>query len=505
MSQNHRFGNVEVRPAERALLIDGKLVDVGSRAFDLLEALIAQRDRVVPKDELLDIVWPGLVVEENNLQVQISALRKLLGPRAIATIPGRGYQFSLEEAAPNPLSIVVLPFANQTGDAQKAYVADALTTSITSDLARIRDAFVIAATTAFNYKDRPASVQQIGKELCVHFALQGSVLTSGKNIRISAQLVDTQSGAQLWSETFGGQLTNLFALLDQVTGRIGNSIGREMVIVAARESETRKSNPRTADLMLRASALHLKPQTLKHYQQIEALYRQALLLEPNNANALVGLARSLVLQAFNYGSAFDEGVRETKYVEAHELALKAKDLDTENPDVYQPIFVYALAHDDFSGSRRAAEAQLSLDSKNPNAYNSLALSFLYGGEPQRAIELLTQAINLLPNPRFPALNIMRNIGRAHFMLGEYDAAIEWYLKALEINPEMSSTYVYLAMAHSLKGDTAKARAAVANVCRLDPGFRLSEWDKPQSSSPPTYREWFEKKYLPAARNAGLPE
>ena len=75
----------------------------------------------------------------------------------------------------------------------------------------------------------------------------------------------------------------------------------------------------------------------------------------------------------------------------------------------------------------------------------------------------------------------------------------------EINPEMSSTYVYLAMAHSFKGDTAKARAAVANVCRLDPGFRLSEWDKPQSSSPPTYREWFEKKYLPAARNAGLPE
>ena len=232
MSQSHRFGNVEVRPDERALLIDGKLVDVGSRAFDLLEALIAQRDRVVPKDELLDIVWPGLVVEENNLQVQVSALRKLLGPRAIATIPGRGYQFLLEEAAPNPLSIVVLPFANQTGDAQKAYVADALTTSITSDLARIRDAFVIAATTAFTYKDRPASVQQIGKELCVHFALQGSVLTSGENIRISAQLVDTQSGAQLWSETFDGELTNLFALQDQVTGRIGNSIGREMVIVA---------------------------------------------------------------------------------------------------------------------------------------------------------------------------------------------------------------------------------------------------------------------------------
>ena len=185
--------------------------------------------------------------------------------------------------------------------------------------------------------------------------------------------------------------------------------------------------------------------------------------------------------------------------------IKAKELDPENPDAYQPIFVYALAHDDFSGSRRAAEAQLSLDPKNPNAYNSLALSFLHGGEPKPATELLHQAINLLPNPKFPALNIMRNIGRAHFMLGDYNAAIEWYRQALETNPELTTPYAYLAMAHTLNGDRTKARAAVTDLRRLDPGFKASELEKPQSSSPVAYKEWFEKKYLPAARKAGLPE
>src|SRR5438309_8550030 len=89
-----RFGRAEVRPSERQLLVDGRPVGLGARAFDVLLALVERRDRVVAKNELLDSVWPGLVVEENNLQVHISSLRKVLGPQAIATIPGRGYRFT---------------------------------------------------------------------------------------------------------------------------------------------------------------------------------------------------------------------------------------------------------------------------------------------------------------------------------------------------------------------------------------------------------------------------
>src|SRR6266404_1355270 len=107
MTGSYRFSRIEVRPTERQLLVDGEQARLGARAFDLLLALVERRDRVVPKNELLDAVWPGLVVEENNLQVHISSLRKLLGPQVIATIPGRGYRFTavLDGATAGPSNV----------------------------------------------------------------------------------------------------------------------------------------------------------------------------------------------------------------------------------------------------------------------------------------------------------------------------------------------------------------------------------------------------------------
>ena len=231
-----------------------------------------------------------------------------------------------------PLSIVVLPFRTSPATPNQAYVADGLTASLTADLSRIRDAFIVDAATAFAYKDKPLTAQQVGKDLGVHFVLQGSVQRNGTKIRINAQLADANSNAQLWSETFEGDQSDLFALQDRVTTLVGNSIGREMVIVAARESETRKSSPKVADLMLRARALDLKPRSLKNLQQEEDLYRQALALEPNNASAMVGLAASLVTSSRQFRCQMDESVKEKKYVEGRDLALKAKELDPDNPD-----------------------------------------------------------------------------------------------------------------------------------------------------------------------------
>ncbi|MEO6852675.1 MAG: winged helix-turn-helix domain-containing protein, partial [Rhodoferax sp.] len=102
MLNSYRFGRFEVRPSQRVVLVDGAATNPGARAFDVLMALVQHRDRVVSKDELLDLAWPGLVVEENNLQAQVSTLRKLLGPQAIVTIPGRGYRFTLEPSDAPP-------------------------------------------------------------------------------------------------------------------------------------------------------------------------------------------------------------------------------------------------------------------------------------------------------------------------------------------------------------------------------------------------------------------
>ncbi len=401
-----------------------------------------------------------------------------------------------------PLSIVVLPFQNLTGDANQEYVADGLTASLTADLSRIREAFIVNAATAFAYKDKPVTAQQVGRELGVHFVLQGSVQRNGTKIRVNAQFADTTSNAQLWSENFEGDQSDLFALQDRVTTIVGNSIGREMVIVAARDSETRKSSPKIADLILRAKALELKPRTLKNEQQEEDLYRQALALDPNSARVMVYLAGSLTLQPDNFGSQMDESVREKKYVEGRDLALKARELDPDNPRVYTVLGIYALNHGDFHGARRANETLLSLEPKNPSVYVNLAKVFIAEGEPKRAIELLTQAIQLRPKHTHEfALLLM---GFAYFMLGDNDAAIEWLLKSLERNPAYSPTYAYLAMAYALKGQDATARAASAEVRRLAPDLRPT-FIEPLSSSPAAYKEFYENKLVPAWRKAGLPE
>jgi TolB-like protein/cytochrome c-type biogenesis protein CcmH/NrfG len=401
------------------------------------------------------------------------------------------------------LSILVLPFSNQTGDVQKAYIADALTTSMTSDLSRIRDAFVIPTATALIYKDKAMAVQQVGKDAGVRFVLQGGVLSSGETIRISVQLADTQTGAQLWSETFTGELTNLFALQDKVTTAVVNSIGREMVVVVARESEMRKSTPKAADLMLQARALNLKPQSLKNHQQAEDWYRQVLMLEPNNAGAIFGLGRALTLQAFNFGRQLPPDVKEQKFSEGRELNLKSKELDPNNPNIQAVMALYAATHNDYDGQLRASEAWLALAPKDPMAYNFVAGALLGGGKSKQATEFLKQAIEL--DKKNPSELILLGLTRAHFASGDYDAAIAWGQRALQANRQLTDTYPYLAMAYALKGDTAKARTTVAELLQINPNFKLMEFRKPMSSSPAAYKEWFEKKYLPAARKAGLPE
>ena len=306
-----------------------------------------------------------------------------------------------------PLSILVLPFANQTGDEKKAYIADALTTSITADLSRIRDAFVVPATTAFTYRAKGLTVQQVAKDAAVRFVLTGSVLASGQDVRVTAQLLDSKTGAQLWNEAFRGDLSNLFALQDQVTTLVGNSIGERMVIVAARESEKRRSAPQVVDLMLRAHALSFRPQSIENFREVERLYREALSLEPNNVIAMVSLASILAVHATLLDRS--DPARDKQITDARDLALKVKAIDPGL--VFEgPLSIYAMEHNDFDGARRSLETALAKQPKNPASYNNLAVLYREMGEPERAIPLLKQALSLYPKGRE---TIFANLGMAY--------------------------------------------------------------------------------------------
>jgi len=482
--------------------IFGDGVNIAARLQSLAEPGGICVSRVV-RDQVLDklsFAFEDLGAQEvKNITRPIEVYRVDLGS-AVPRAPR--WSSAAVTADAGTLSVMVLPFKNLTGDPNRAYVADGLTVSLTADLSRIRDAFIVNAATAFTYKDKPVSALQVGREHGVHFVLHGSVQCSGTKLRINAQLADATSNAQLWSESFDGDQSDLFALQDQVTARIGNSIGREMVIVAARESETRKGSPRMSDLTLRARALLLKPRSLMNWQQIEALYRQVLALEPNSTDAMVGLALSLLIQPDNFPSQMDKSVKEKKFVEGRDLAMRAKELDPDNPDLYVAIGIYALHHGDLAAARRAHESRLSLKPKDPSAYLNLAYMFFQEGEPRRAIELLTQAINL--DPRHTREYVLVMMGSAYLMLGDNDAAIEWLLRSSEKNSSFGRTYAFLAMAYANKGQHDKARAAAAELRRLDPNTTLSTFDDTRASSA-VYKEWFENALVPAWRMAGLPE
>ena len=416
-----------------------------------------------------------------------------------------GWTLGANVASPGRHSIVVLPFANLSGDPEQAYLADGLTTTITTDLSRAAGLFVIAATTANTFKDKQINVQQIGKDLGVRYALQGNVQRSGEKIRINAQLADSASGGQLWAETFDGDRSDLFALQDRITSRIANSIGREIVVSAARESEARKTDPKAGDLLLRAVALTYKNPTLENLQQQEKLFRELLLLDPNNVDAMARLASCLVSQGRRFNSVLGPEIAEEKLKVGYSIALKAKELDPANALTYDALGNYFIYRRDLSQAISALQKGIALNRNYNPFYTGLALASIISGEPKKAIGYAEQALSL--DPRGPrTAGSMNQLGLGHFLLGHDDLAIEWLEKARAEDPKGLLTLSNLAVAYAKKGDLVNAKATTAELFRIAPNFRLSNSGYyPFPSSPEAYKKLWREVYMPAANKAGLPE
>ena len=185
------------------------------------------------------------------------------------------------------LSLVVLPFTNLSGDPAQDYFADGVTENLTTDLARIRDSFVIARNTAFTFKGKAVDAREIGRELGVRYVLEGSVQRDQGRVRVNAQLIDAQSGAHIWADRFEEDVADLFKLQDEVVDRLANSLGNELVKAEARGGK-RIANLDAFDLTMRGRALHFGPLQGKTTMPNRALFEQALAINPEDAGALAG-------------------------------------------------------------------------------------------------------------------------------------------------------------------------------------------------------------------------
>ena len=522
MTVEVRFGSFELRPAERALRLNGHPCALGARAFDLLLALVERRERVVSKSELLDLAWPGLVVEENNLSVQISSLRRLLGNRAITTVPGRGYQFTLpctaaaEGAAapddlpaitpappPGPLRtstrslprIAVLPFSSGA-DVEHVYFGDGLTEEIISHLAVNRRLFVIARTSTLRYRDTTLTAPAIARELNVRYVVNGSVRLHADRLRISAEFVDSDLDRVLWAERFDGQRAELFELQARIARRVTSAIDP---CVLESEMDALTGGPTHSldayDLVLRGM-YHLQREGIRSFEHAGDYFRRAVQLDPHYAQAHAHLSWWCLMN-IGEGLAPRLSVYRQRALDHARLAIEADPRDAWS----LAIAGHAMAFLDkeFDIALDLFEQALQANPNCPIAWARSATTLAYLGRGDEAVRRVDNALELSPFDQF-AFSFCTTRGLAAIVLDEPDDAVRWLDKALRANPRYRAAQRLQIGALALAGQIARARAQAAEFLAVDPQFRVSEFGRWYPLRPPHL-----ERLLDALRLAGLPD
>ena len=391
------------------------------------------------------------------------------------------------------LSIVVLPFTNLSGDPNQDYFADGITENLTTDLSRIRNSFVIARNTAFTFKGKAIDAKEIGKELGVRYVPEGSVQRDQNRLRVNVQLIDAKSGAHLWADRFEDDVADMFKLQDQVVARLANTLGSELVKAEA-EKSAHSGNPDAIDLTMRGWAILNQPQLFADKDSIAealGLFEQALKLDPNNVDALVGAALT-ERNEYVYGG-MDQKPGQIAKIE--ELLAHAIRIDPKNARAHT---VRGMIYRSTKRTKEAAEFAQNAVRLNPNyapAYAQLAQDQVTPAENQLAIANIDQAIKL--SPRDPEMGRWRWIkGKTFNYMGRYQDAIREEQAALDTGYSTWSVYSHLAVAYAFVGRQAEAEAAITQARRLNPKLTI-QWLRTRVDDPEAIYE--------GLRKAGLPE
>jgi adenylate cyclase len=407
---------------------------------------------------------------------------------------------SVTEPAVAPrLSIVVLPFANLTNDPEQQYLADGITEDLTTDLSRIGHMFVISRNTAFTYRAKSVNAKQIGRELGVRYVLEGSVQRSGNQVRISAQLIDAATDRHLWAERFDRDRSDLFAMQNEITGRIANTLNGELVTV---EASRATDQPDVLDYILRGRAAWNKGPMRDNLAQAIGLFERALALNPQSVEAQSSLADALATRVL----ARQTDTPAADIARAEELVGQAL---VASPGSTRAHYVKGQVLRAQGRCQEAIPQFETVIASAPNfrsAYGNLGWCKFWTGSIEEVIPLEEQAIRLSPRDPFIGTLYFR-IGTVHLLQSHTDEAIVWLEKARGANPAQVDLNAYLASAYALKGQTKRAAFELAEARRLNDDDRYSSIArlKARPWGAPTIRALFETTYFAGLRKAGMPE
>jgi len=484
MSTKFAFGPFVLDAQRGTLVREGRPVAVSSKGFQLLRALVAAPGEVLAKADLMRAAWSDAAVEESNLSVQIAALRKQLGPTPdggewIATLPRVGYRFVGAFAAQpsadagdatkaRPVqgeqrpSIVVLPLANLSGDGEQEYFADGITDDIITALTRFRWFFVVARHSSFAYKGRSLDIKQVAQQLGVRYLLEGSVRKSGQRVRISAQLVDASSGNQIWAERYDLELTEVFAIQDEIAERVAGAIEPELLRTEGAQAVARHTGNMTAWDLVRRGTWHFHHVTRENHLRARELFREACKLDPELPEAHIWLARvnaGVVPYGWSENPAADQQ-------EGLEAAFKAVRLEERNPYSHYALAIVCTFSNRLEQAIRSAKTATEISPSFALGHLVWGMAVLFSGRASDAIAPLERGLRLSPHD--PQNFVWFNMLSLALLFAERaDSALEPAVRASQIRPNWWTTLEVLVCCYGTLGRWDEARACAREMGRVE--------------------------------------
>jgi adenylate cyclase len=369
-------------------------------------------------------------------------------------------------ALPDKPSIAVLPFANMSGDSEQEYFTDGISEDLITDLSKVSALFVIARNSSFTYKGRAVKVQEIGRELGVRFVLEGSIRKAGNRVRITAQLVDTQSGGHLWADRFDRDLTDIFATQDEVVQKI---VGTLAIKLTQREVSLLRRGTRNIEAYecwLRARD-QLGRGTRDAALQARILHRRALEIDPHFAAPCAGLTFVALADYINgWADEPDKALEE-----AEEWARQAIALDDREPAAFGALgnaLVWRRRHEDALVQLARA---IELDQNYAQAHAITGMALVYAGRAAEALEPFATGMRL--DPHYPNI-VLHLLAQAHFSLGQDEIAAKHLNERITRNPNTDASRMLLAACYGHLGRGEEARAAWAELIEVNPDFSLNQ-------------------------------
>ena len=482
-----QFGEYLLKRRERQLTGPNGAIELSARSFDILQVLLARPNELIDKQTLFDAVWPGVVVEENTLQVHVSALRKVLGSELITTVHGRGYKY----AGPAPLEIAdgkasaresqarkpviaVLPFENLSGDPDQQYFSDGITGDIADRLARFRTFSVIGQYSAHAIRHSAHDIAAVRSRLDADFIVTGSLRRDRERIRIAVRLSDAASEQGIWSDRYDRPMADLFTLQDEISELVASAIARHLEV----EINVRSTGRPPASLLSYEHMLqgywHFKKLTPAGNLAARGCFERAVALDPRNAEALgwVGIT---------YCEKWVQDFSEEYAKKGADLSGQAIALDPANA-VCHAIHTWALlCIGDLDAALRTSARGVALNSGDPNMLVNRALALAYDGKHAETQGLLGQAHRLEP---LPPRWFGEFAGVAAFSEGRYEDT----LAGVESIGEFAWDMMYALACYGHLGLVEQAREVLA---RFRQQGRNPDWSLGMSREP--YRD-------PAARD-----